>query len=127
MVKVLFSQVSVCPHPGGTPVPGSLPGPFQGVPQSQVLSQVTGPRSFLGGIPWQGQDGVSPSQDFGPPPPLGQNGRARTCYAVGSMPLAFTQDDFFFRSTFVQRRPKKHLWKIAPESYTLHVLDIIFY
>ena len=45
MGKVLFSQVSVCSHPGR-------------VPQSQVLSQV---RS--------------------------------TCYAAGSMPLAFRQED----------------------------------
>ena len=63
MGKVLFSQMSVCPHleggyprprffprwlvPGpllrGTPVPCSFPGHW-----SQVLSRVTGTRSFLG-------------------------------------------------------------------------------
>ena len=73
--EVMFSQASVCLSTfwlGGVyPVPGSFPGhwsqvlsgrypssmffprslvpcPFWGVPQSQVLSQVTGPRSFLG-------------------------------------------------------------------------------
>ena len=39
MGKVLFSHVSVCPHPR------------QGVPQSHVLFQVTGSRNFLGVYP----------------------------------------------------------------------------
>ena len=54
------------------------PGPFYGVPQSQVLSRwlVPGSSSF-------------PSQDWGKPPP-GQTSRASTCYAAGGMPLAFT-------------------------------------
>ena len=115
----MFSQVSV--NTGG------------GVPQSQVLSQVSGPRSFpLGGTPvpgsfpgpfwggypspgrgvpqsWPGgylSTGYSPGQDrtgvpLSPPPgqvrmgyPPGQNSRASTYYAAGGMPLAFTQEDF---------------------------------
>ena len=65
MEKILFSQVSVCSHQGG-------------VPQSQVLSQVTGPRSFLGypspggGYPSLGSGGTpvlspQPDQDGVPP------------------------------------------------------------
>ena len=52
-----FSQVCVCPHPGGggggyLGVPGFFPGPFWGeYPSPMVLSQVTGPRSLLGGTP----------------------------------------------------------------------------
>ena len=41
MGKVVFSQVYVCSH-AGYPAPGSFRGPW-----SQVLSQVSGPRSFL--------------------------------------------------------------------------------
>ena len=54
MGKVLFSQVSVCPHPG------------KGVPQSQVFSQVTGSRSFPGGIPVLGPFWGYPSPRFFP-------------------------------------------------------------
>ena len=110
-------------------------------PQFQVLSQVTGPRSFFfeGGLPqsflgvpqswlgWEvypvspvrsgwgtpnqnrtrfplgkGPDGVltQPGKDWGTLSartgviPSGQNSRVNTCYAVGSMPLAFTQEKF---------------------------------
>ena len=55
MGKVLVSQVSVLPNGGGVYpsarfFPRSLvPGPFWGIPQSQVLSLVSHPRSFLGG------------------------------------------------------------------------------
>ena len=74
--KVMFSLVSVCcPHCRGVVpsprffprplVPGPFwgypssmffprslfPYPFQGIPQSEVLYQVTGPRSFLEGTP----------------------------------------------------------------------------
>ena len=57
MAKVLFSQVSVCPH-------------LEGGYLSQVLSQVTGTRSFLGSTLVQarskpGKDKVPPSQDWG--------------------------------------------------------------
>ena len=83
MGKVLYLQVSVCPPPG--------------VPQSQVLSQVTGPRFFPGvPHPWPGQDGVPPGQvRMGYPLLLGQNSRASTSYAAGGVPLAFTQDNLF--------------------------------
>ena len=53
--------------------------PFWGVPQSQVLSQVTGPKSFSGGTPVlagqgtpvlaEGQRTPWPGQDWGTPPP----------------------------------------------------------
>ena len=59
-----------------------VPGTFHGVPQSQVISQVTSPRSFLGvsqswpgrstsgwATPWLGQDGVPCSQDRTGVPP----------------------------------------------------------
>ena len=120
MGKVVFTGVCLStPGEGGTPVPGSFQGHWsqvlsRAVPQSQVLSQVTGPRSFLGGgVPqsWQGYPlvrmgyppppgqvrmGYSRGQDCPPPPPQGQNNRACTCYAAGGMPLAFTQEDCLF-------------------------------
>ena len=52
MGKVLFSQVSVCPHPGCAPV--------------QVLSQVSGLRSFPGGT--LGWDWGIPLAETGVPP-----------------------------------------------------------
>ena len=55
-----------------------------GVPQAQVFSQVTGPRSF----PRRGY----PYPRAAPPGP-GQNNRACTCYSAGGIPLAFTQED----------------------------------
>ena len=99
MGKVLFSQVCVCPHLG------------EGVPQSQILSQVTGPRSFLGGgstpvlargysvlaggggvgypsmgsgwgTPQSGQDGVPPSQVRKGHPPSPQDRTAERALAT---------------------------------------------
>ena len=106
MGKVQFRQVCICTHWGGGAVPGSFPGlwsrvlskvlsggypspkffrrsllsgPFWEVPQSQVLSQVSVPRSFLGGTPvpgsfpglWfqvlSGGTPVPPSSDWGIP------------------------------------------------------------
>ena len=108
MGKVLFSQVCVSVHTQvgyhslwsqvssqllvpwpfwwGTTAPGSFPvsGPrsfLEGVPQSQVLSLVSGPRTFAGGggagtwgTSWPGQYWgypPHPGQDWGtsPPPP----------------------------------------------------------
>ena len=47
------------------------------------------------GIPPSGLEGVPPCWVWmGYPPPISQSSRASTCYAVGSMPLAFMQDDF---------------------------------
>ena len=59
---------------------------FLAVPQSQVFSQVSGPRSFLGGYPRPvhlvSHTGVPPSQDWGTSPwPLPGTG-----YAEGGMP-----------------------------------------
>ena len=71
MGKVMLSQVSV--YPRGYPFPRSLvPGPFPGVPQSQVLSWEVS-LSQPGGTPWPGQDWVPPGQDrTGVPPPPSQ-------------------------------------------------------
>ena len=45
--------------------------------------------------------GRYPTTRIGPPPPTGrQSSTVSTCYAVGGMPLAFTQDDF---SCFLQK------------------------
>ena len=89
--KVIFS-VCLSVHTGtggGTPVPGSFPGLWSQVlsrgyhsprffPRSLILSQVSGPRSFLGegyprpfwGYPRTGprQGWGTPSQDWGTPP-----------------------------------------------------------
>ena len=91
MGKVMFS---VCPPPwGGRGYPSLrffprslVPDPFQGVPQSQILSKVSGPRSFAGGIPqsqvlsevsgprsFLGDGYPIPSQDWGRPPRPGQD------------------------------------------------------
>ena len=94
--------LSTPPGGGDTPVLSQVTGPMSflgGTPVpgsfpghwSQVLS--TGvPQSWLGGmygVPlWPGLDGVHP-----PPPPQWQNSRAITCYAAGGMLLAFTQED----------------------------------
>ena len=54
------------------------------------------PHPGLDGVPhWPGLDGV-PSHDCNgyAPPPIRQSSIASTCYAVGGMPLAFTQEDF---------------------------------
>ena len=86
MGKVMFSQVSVCPQGGGYPSPRFLPkslvsGPFQGgTPQPGL------------GYPLAGTGAPPPAQLELGYPPWGQNSRASTCYAAGSMPLAFTQD-----------------------------------
>ena len=83
-----------------------VPGPFHGVPQSWP-GRYPSPGW---GYPQPGQDGIPPppvrlgwdtppparSRWGTPPPPhKGQNSRVSTCYAAGSMPLAFTQKDFF--------------------------------
>ena len=74
--KVLFSQVSVCPHLWGGGGGYHLP------------------RSRWEGYPLlRSRQGVSPSQVQ-----VGGgtywNSIACTCYAAGGMPLAFTQEDF---------------------------------
>ena len=95
MGKITFSVWQFTPR--GYPSPmfflrSLVPSPFQGVPQSQVLFQVTDPRSFLGGtlvltrtVLWvsiifflgsqdvvpsnKDRTGVPPCQDWGIPPP----------------------------------------------------------
>ena len=55
------------------------------------------PRTGLGTSSSQtitGQGYPSPSQDRIRAPPLRQNSIASTCYAAGSMPLTFTEEDF---------------------------------
>ena len=85
---------------------GKYHSPGQGIPQSSwgvLQDRGTPTRTGLGYHPSQdrctpGQDrtGVSLGLDWGTSPPPRQNSRARTCYAAGSMPLAFTQEDFLF-------------------------------
>ena len=82
--KVIFSQV--CPFTRGG-----------GLPQSQVLSQVSGPRSFLGGTPsprFFPRSLLPVPFPAGVPLPPRQNSRSSTCYAAGGMPLVVTQEDF---------------------------------
>ena len=64
--KVLFSQVSICPHIGVVPhlhpiIPPLVPYPFGGG------TPVIGPRSLMGGTPVP--DGASPGQEWGTPWP----------------------------------------------------------
>ena len=90
-------------HTQGTPQPGLDGGVgVSGVPPSQVW-MVGGTR----GNPRPGLDGVPPTiTGLGTPPtitgwgtPIKQSSIASTCYAAGSMPLAFTQD-FLVQSRF---------------------------
>ena len=90
MGKVLFSQVRVCPWVGG----GGYPSPSHNTSIHYPI------QSLAGGYPpsWPGWVTTSCQElDVGtpPPPPHGrQSSRASTCYVAGSMPLAFTQEDF---------------------------------
>ena len=128
MGKVMFS---VWPPPGAYPSPMSfprslVPGPFWGwwVPQSQVLSKVSGPRAFPEEYPspsWEGvpQDRCTPSQDRSgvPPARTGKGYRQSgqdwgtpqpgqewvppgTGYAAGSMPHVVSRRKTFL---FVNR------------------------
>ena len=63
--KVMFSQMCVCPHPGGTPVPGSYPGPLlgKGYPspgQGSTLVLAGGTTVLVGGGVPQSQLGGTP-------------------------------------------------------------------
>ena len=71
---------------GGYPIPGQY-----GYPPP--------PRPGLDGVPpWPGLDGVPPHHDWmGYPPTIRQSIIVSTCYAAGSMPLAFTQEDFLVK------------------------------
>ena len=112
--KVLFSQVSVCSHfrgggrgypiqlmeGGGVVIPGGrLPHPRfrQGVPCSRSVGYpIPGPG---GGTPFQvevvGRYPIpGPGREVPPPPIKRQSSIASTCYTAGSMPFAFTQDNF---------------------------------
>ena len=66
----------VSPHPGGTPGLGSFAvlSKGKGVPQFQVLSQISGHKSFFG-VPSQPRLGHPPARTGAarhPPPPPGQ-------------------------------------------------------
>ena len=89
------------PHPksGGYPIPG-----LDGVPPSQTWDGVPPPRPGTGyprilgwGTPPDLGRGTLPPPDlrWGTPPPTWDI--ASTCYAVGGMPLAFTQEDFLVK------------------------------
>ena len=86
------------PHQGVNPCPDQVPGQDGGYPHGLDWMGVL-PLGLDGVLPPSGLDGgisspppVSPG--WGYPPPSRQSSRASTCYAVGGMPLAFTQDDF---------------------------------
>ena len=96
--KVLFSQVSVCPHLGGGVTHLADRGyPFLldwGVPHPSQWGYPPSKVRMGGGVP-QGTPscpGQVPGQEDGGTP--NQNSTVCTCYAVGGMPLAFTQEDF---------------------------------
>ena len=117
MGRVLFSQMSVSPNYGGgghTPIQSTgstpvhqdsmevalLPPPIKtewgmGVPPPPMsgLDGGTTPSRLDGGTPLSGLGGGTTPPP--PPPPIRrQSSRVSTCYAVGGMPLAFTQEDF---------------------------------
>ena len=102
MGKVLFSQLSVCPHFGGGGTPSQwgrgLPPSFptQGGTPSQVRPEVGVPPSKVKrGVP-SGQDREGyPHPSSGRKGTPNRNSTACTCYAVGGLTLAFTQEDFF--------------------------------
>ena len=108
----MFSQV--CPSTpggggGGTPSPSyntsKGPMPFRrggtlGYPNPGMDPGVPPATSGWGGgrVP---QDRVHPSPQLGYSP--GLDNRRSTCYAVGGMPLAFTQEDFLVSFDFIAR------------------------
>ena len=109
MGKVLFSQVSVCSQGVGE---GGGYLPWMGVTYlGRGVPTLDGGRHlpWIGMVPTLGGGvvpGITPpptqQAGWGTPLPIGldrgtpwrQRSRASTCYAVGGMPLAFTQEDF---------------------------------
>ena len=79
------------PHPrsgwGGYPIPVL----DEGIPHPRSGQEHTSQPGPDGGGTWG-----TPSQVWmvGPPTPIRQSSIASTCYPTGSMPLAFTQEDF---------------------------------
>ena len=47
-----------------------------------------------------GQGRYTPVRVGNPPPPVRQSNTANTCYMVGNMPLAYTQEDFLVIKCF---------------------------
>ena len=109
---MLLSQVSVGPHPEGTPsslgwgVPPSLDG------LDEVTSRGDGgtttpypesgyPLSSWLGCPLSRYWGTPIVLDGGAPPPGRQSNTASTCYMAGGMPFAFTKEDFLVWSNFI--------------------------
>ena len=79
--KVIFSQMCVCPHPGGgTPARSGQWVPHDRYPHPRM--EYTPPQARSG---WEY------------PPPPGWDNRRSTCYAAGGMPLAFRQEDFLVK------------------------------
>ena len=125
---------------GGYPIPGLNGGTqgyppgkdWMGYPLGQEWMGIPGqdwmgypPRPGLDGVPPRpGLDGVAPSWpglDGVPPSPIIQSSIASTCYAVGSMPLAFTQEDFFVVFVFIVRH---HFFFLTPS--VLNVQNTFF-
>ena len=105
MGKLIFSQVSVCSHLGG-------------VPQSQVLSQVSGPRMALGyplartGLAYplvQNRTGIPP-----PPPPL-QDRTALLTICFWSVSVQIFTGIVLDNKKNEQGEPKQHVWVNEPE------------
>ena len=117
-----------CPHPkdgkgnvftgdcpftwggGGTPVPGSFPGPFQGYPSpggGGVMQAGGTPVPVEGSYPGLGY--LLVRTGLGPPPartglgypPSETEQQRSTCYAAGGMPLAVTEEDFLVSEIYL--------------------------
>ena len=116
--------------PGGVPHPRSEQGVLHPVlargapvlargfsPSSPGQEGVLHPRSGWGGTPHPGLDGLTSTlgQDWmGYPPPIRWSSIANTCYAVGGMPLALTQEEFLVLFWFLSyfHRQKVDYWAI---------------
>ena len=112
---------------GGCPIPMSgwgypIPRSGQGVPHSHVRTGGTTSQVWMGGTPIPGLDRRVPysrsgwgypipgldrgyphpksRSGWGTPPQSRDSSIASTCYAVGSMPLAFMQEDFLASDCF---------------------------
>ena len=68
--------------------------------------------------PRPGQDGRRQCPKVPTPPPP----RPRTCYTVGDMPLAFTQEDFLAHFNFCSKRCGQTMKKLHDSEMFMHLL-----
>ena len=116
--RLYFQSVHTCRGEGGwgtwSQVQGGVPGPrsggvpssmYGGVPHPDLVGEVPSPSA--GGVPGPMSGSTPPDQVWMEYPPctgtgyppldqvwIRQSSIASTCYAAGSVPLAFTQEDF---------------------------------